>query len=400
MHGFLTSLLPVYLIFLSCSPLVNAQENDIYSDITDDSLYFYARDLAFSGNYEEARKNALFLIERNPGYYDAWVLIARVYAWEADYDSARYYITGVIDLSPGHYDAFSAFIDIEFWAGNYAGAVEIADEALVFYPGDELLLVKKARALMRELNTPGFFYFRENNYLLTGYYGEFFENPYSRHYHMGTAGYSHYNEWGPVTGRVNFANVFFDGTGYTRYPSIQYEADTYPRLNDRTYLLINYAFSRGIIFPGHRAAFEIFRSLPAGFEASGGLRYLYWDRSYFFYTGSIGKYHGDMWFSLRPYLIPREEGLSGSIYFNARRYYNSADDFAGIVIGYGLSPDTSVLPGENRIFLKSTSVGLELSKSILASFLVRTGIRYEYEEFMDNSSRNRWTFNLGLRYYL
>ncbi len=186
----------------------------------------------------------------------------------------------------------------------------------------------------------------------------------------------------------------------TRYPSLQYEIESYPRLSPDSYLLLNYAYSRGLVFPGHRGAFEYFRALSGGFEASLGLRYLYWDNSYFFYTGSAGKYYGNMWFSLRTYIFPGNNAVSASWFFNARKYFESADDFAGIIIGFGFSPDETLAVPSDRISLNTISAGIEFSKGIYSNYLIRGSLRYNFEEYEISSLRNRWLFNLGLRYYL
>lgn len=420
----------IYVIaFIILIPCSNAQEENPRVDFSDDSLYIKARNLAYEQETAKARQAALALLERNPLHHDASVLIARLYAWENLYDSARIYIQYVTGHVPNYYDALLALTDIEIWEGNYEQAVETADIALAYHPDDEMLILRKARALfflglkseskktidylleinpdnqeaidlLRLVSAPGFYHYRENSYLLAGYYRESFNNPFKRDFHSGSAGYSRYTGIGPLTAKVNFANSFFDGSGLTRYPSLQYELESYPRLSEEAYLLLNYAFSRGAVFPGHRAAFELFRKLPGGFEASLGLRFLYWDTSYFFYTGSAGKYLGNMWFSLRPYIFPDNDGISSSWFFNARKFFKSADDFAGIIIGYGISPDDTYPDFTEKVYLNSVSAGVEGSTGITSKILVRGSLRYEYEEFETNRFRNRWSFNLGLRYYL
>jgi tetratricopeptide (TPR) repeat protein len=264
--------------------------------ISDDSLYFKARDFALAGETDKALDAATLLYGRNPLYHDAAVLIARIYAREKNYGSARKYIYQITGKNPAYYDALSVLADIEIWEGNHMIAIETLNKALSFHPDDEDFLYKKATAYMRHgltaeaimaldrileinpgnqeakelldsLSTPGFYYFRENHYLLSGYSGEFFRSPYKRHMHIGTAGYSHYTVNGPLAFKLNFANTYIDGSGMTRYPSLQYEIESYPRLSSGEYLLLNYAFSRSIVFPGHRGAFEYFRALPSGFEA-------------------------------------------------------------------------------------------------------------------------------------
>ncbi len=428
MRRFDQSIFFFVVAFFLAGTCIHARQEIQYDRFPDDSLFIRALNSAHDGDHKEALKISLFLLQRNEFYYDASVLAGRIYAWEKQYDSARIYLINVTDALPDYHDALSALIDIELWAGNYLQAAGNAANALNYHPGDEVFMLKKAEAyllhgsreeaveileylleinpdnqeapeLMDNLNEPELYYYRDNNYLLAGYYGDFFQDPYSRHFHMGTAGYSHHNPWGSLTGKVNFANVYFDGTGLTKYPSLQYEVESYPIISSDSYSLLNYAYSQSMVFPEHRAAFEYFRALPLGYEASLGLRFLYWDDSYLFYTGSAGKYYENMWFSLRTYILPNDDQVSSSWYFNARKYFNSADEYAGIIFGYGFLPDETFLDPDERIFLNTASIGAELSKGFSLNYLMRGSLRYEYEEFIEGSYRNRWRINLGLRYF-
>lgn len=412
-------------LFLSAGLTAQTQ----YQQFTDDSLYFKALDMAESGKTENARIMAMALYNRSPHYHDAAVMVARMYAWEKKYDLARNFVSLVTEVKPSYYDALSLLADIETWSGNHKLAKETASYALSFYPEDEGFLVKKARAfinqgmnreaeeilnqvlginpdnkaakeMLENMTAPGFYHYRENHYVLTGYSGDYFNTPYKRRLHIGTVGYSHYTGIGPVTAKVNFGNTYISGAGLTRYPSLQYELESYPKLTPKIYLLLNYAWSPDIIFPGHRAAFEVFGALPSGFEASAGLRFMHWNKSYFFYTGSAGKYYGDMWFSLRPYVFPVDNSIIASWYFTSRKYFSTADDYIGVVIGFGLSPDDNLFDPAERDFLNATGAGLEYSAVITSHLMIRGGLRFEYEEYKASSSyRTRWLFNTGIRYY-
>lgn len=412
-----------------CLVQVTAQEDPDYMGMMDNILYQHAHELGFSGDYKAARDALSVLITRNPRHFDAVVLMARLYAWEEEFGLSRIYIDRIMINEKCHHEALAVSIDLEIWEGNFEKALEQADNALACHPGDELFLLKKAGVLFhagrneeaaeildhlleinpenpeaielkRQSDAPDLYHYRENNYLLAGYHGEFHQEPFSRKMHIGTIGYSHFTGAGPLTGKLNFANTFIDGTGLTRYPSLQYEAESYPRLSPEGYLFLNYAFSTGRVFPRHRGAFEIFRGLPAGFEASLGMRFLHWDRSYLFYTASAGKYYSDLWFSLRTWLFPGDEGLASSWYINGRKYFGTADDYAGIIAGFGFSPDETLLELADRLHLRSYSTGFEFSRGIGPDYLVRGSVLYGYEEYLNDSWRSRWTFNLGFRYYL
>ncbi len=418
----------LFITLLSFCASVNAQKFEEFSSMPDDSLFIHARELAFSGYIDDALTAALALHKRNPSYHDASVLLGRIYAWDGRSGLSLEYIHRVIIEDPCHYDALSAQIDALTWSENYDRALEAVESALDCHPDDELFLYNKAYAfylleteeeaeqilvrlldinpenrdaleLRQLIKTPDVYYYRENNYLLGGYHGEFFEEPYSRRMHIGTAGYSYYTGMGPVTGKINFGNIYFDGTGMSGYPALQYEIETYPSLPDEGYLFLNYAFSMGSVFPRHRGAFEIFRQLPGGFKASLGIRMLYWNDVFLFYTGSLAKYYSDFWFSLRPYIFTEENGLSASWYLNARKYFSTADDFAGIILGYGISPDETLADLTDRIHFRSASTGAEFSKGIGTEYLVRGSLLYKHEEIAGRF-RGNWIFSIGLRYYL
>ena len=93
----------------------------------------------------------------------------------------------------------------------------------------------------------------------------------------------------------------------------------------------------------HRAAAEIWQTLPRGFSLSAGVRYFYWDQSFTFLTFSAEKYAGNYWFSLRNYLFFKDYGVSASWYLSARRYFATRYDHLTITLGYGTAPDEPVV---------------------------------------------------------
>ena len=53
-----------------------------------DTLFFRARQLAFSGHYDEARLLCRFVLAKSPNYHDVRILYGRTYAWNKQYDVA------------------------------------------------------------------------------------------------------------------------------------------------------------------------------------------------------------------------------------------------------------------------------------------------------------------------
>jgi YaiO family outer membrane protein len=127
---------------------------------------------------------------------------------------------------------------------------------------------------------------------------------------------------GTLIGRVNVADRF-DTYG------AQYELDAYPTLGKGRYAYLNVGFSDATIFPEKRYGAEFFTTLPSAYEASLGLRNMRFpNEQVTLFTGSLGRYTGNWWLSLRPYGRRKADdsfSMTGSL--TARRYYAGADTY-------------------------------------------------------------------------
>jgi YaiO family outer membrane protein len=61
------------------------------------------------------------------------------------------------------------------------------------------------------------------------------------------------------------------------------------------------------LFPDLRYGAELYKSLPHSLELSAGFRTLKYSTTTNIYTGSIGWYTGNSYWSLRPYFTPEME---------------------------------------------------------------------------------------------
>lgn len=417
----------LFLLLASQVFLGRAQEIPVRQN--NDELFQTARATAFAGEREKAREICLKILENNPAYHDAAVLFGRTLAWDRNYDSARVVLNGVLQKRPGYRDAIDALADIEMWTGNLREAIRLCNIGLSFSENDKGLLLKKARAqarlgdidaaritldqlfeidpmneeglkLLKSLEIISFLTFSERDYLLADYSGDYHRTPYKRRFHSAGLGYGKRMGFGPLIGRINLGQTWANDAPYEEKPSIQFEIESYPKLSASNYLFVNYAYALGKSFPLHRGGLELFQKLPRKFEGSLGLRYLYWNNNFFFYTGSLGKYYRNYWFSFRPYLIPKEGGISRSYFFTARRYFKLADDFIGLTVGTGISPDDIYSDPADRIKLKSNKVSLMVSKSFFQDFLFRGSFGYDFEEYIPGMKRDRFSVSASLRYYL
>ncbi len=415
------------LLLFTGNILVTAQETPMRQN--NDELFQTARSAALGGEREKAREICQVILSNNSNYHDAAVLFGRTLAWDSDYDSARVVLNGVLQKRFGYRDAIDALADIEMWSGNFSEAIRLCNIGLSFNENDKGLLLKKARAqarmsdsdaaritleqlleidpqneegikLLRSLGVVSFLPLNRRNYFLADYGGDYHRTPYKRRFHSAGLGYGKRLNFGHLIGRINLAQTWANDNPYEDNPSVQFELETYPKLSASNYLFVNYAYGLGKSFPIHRGGLEIFQKLPRKFEGSLGMRYLYWNSNFFFYTGSVGKYYRNYWFSFRPYIVPKENGISRSCFLTARRYFKSADDFIGVTIGTGISPDELYSDPAERTTLKSNKVSFMLSKTFLQDFMFRGTFGYDFEEYIPGMKRDRFSVSASLRFYL
>ena len=202
---------------------------------------------------------------------------------------------------------------------------------------------------------------------------------------------SHRSSRGSVIGRVNLANRF--GTS-----GAQVEVDAYPRLGAGRYLYLNAGLSGASIFPGQRFGAEYFTNLPDAWEASLGLRALWFDGApVTLYTGTVGKYAGNYWISLRPFVRFKPTGTSTSAGLTVRRYGEDADNYVGGRVSFGSSPADNVTP-DAVARTSSSSFSLQGSSTIGRNYIGTWSAGHDDEGLDGGRTRQSWTLSIGLAY--
>jgi YaiO family outer membrane protein len=427
-YSYFTSKITIFILLIFFSgvlvvPPLKAQEIQKNDTITADALYKKARIFAFNGQHAEARKLCRQALVLKPEYFDASVLIGRTYSWDKMYDSARIELKKVLAVKYGHKDASLALIDVELWSGNPVEGLKIAEIALSFNPNDQELLLKKAKALASSgkneeasdilnnlleknpANTDAqqlLKTMKENsilNKVSLNYAYDFFDPGYFTPGNLAYFDYGRRTKYGTVIGRINYANSF-------KKNDFQFEADAYPQLRKGTYMYLNAGFSDNNIshniFPVWRFGAEIYQTLPKSFEVTAGIRYLKFSSSdVMIYTGSVGKYYKNYWFSLRTFFsVKQKNGISQSLSLITRRYFSSADNFLSLTLGLGASPDDkSIMQNDPTIYhLKSQKIYLEYQQVFAKRFIGKAGFGYQNEEYYQGKYRNRFTLECGAAY--
>ena len=200
----------------------------------------------------------------------------------------------------------------------------------------------------------------------------------------------HTTRRGTLLARVNHATRFAI-SGY------QIEADAYPRFGPKTYAYLNAGYSGAVIFPRWRLGAEMFTGLPAGWEGSLGLRQLrFGGPPVTLLTGSIGKYAGNYWASLRPFLRFKATGTSASLGITARRYFADADHYAGVRAGYGSTPSDQITP-DQLARTSSYSADVHGSGGPWQRAVGIWSLGFGREELTGGRIRRSWTATAGLK---
>jgi YaiO family outer membrane protein len=374
--------------------------------------YDQARELAFSGDREGARVVLRELLDAKPNHWDARILLGRTLAWDKQYDAAREELLIVVRAKPNYNDARNALADLELWSDHPAAALAVVDAGLSRDPNNEDFLFKKATAerklgmlgdaritLDRLLDrNPGHARAasmfaslkveRAKNKFGMGYgYTEI--DTLSNAWHGASAQLSRRTGRGSFTLRANWSQRF-DRT------ATQFEIDAYPRIVDGLYAYVNYGYSADRLYPTHRMGGELYANLPHGIELSAGFRRLEFESSEVtIYTGTVAKYIGSWWISVRPYITPKAVGTSRSYAATVRRYFGHRDTFIGVTAGMGSSPgDVQDITDLAR--LDSRKIGMRMSWAASDLMIIKFGARYGWEEMLGDRERNQFNVAFGI----
>jgi YaiO family outer membrane protein len=209
-------------------------------------------------------------------------------------------------------------------------------------------------------------------------------------WHLLAASGIHRRPSGSLIARVNLARRF-------AMTGAQMEVDAYPTLNKNTYAYANAGYSSSTIFPEWRLGAELFRILPRAYEGSIGFRHLRFpDDPVTLFTGSVGRYTGPYWVSLRPFVRNRPGGTKASANLTARRYGADAENYVDVRIGYGSAHSDDVTASQ-LARTNSMSVGLHGSRTTTGRTIGTWSLGLEREELSPDRFRNRLEAGVGVK---
>jgi len=146
------------------------------------------------------------------------------------------------------------------------------------------------------------------------------------------------------------------------------------------------AVSTDDIFPRFRFGTSLYYSLPKGFDAETGFRYLDYNptKTYIFVLAA-GKYIGNYYINLKTYLSPDVDEFSHSYTLSVRYYFSDRFNLVGAQIGTGVSPDDRARNITGIGTLNSYKFGLNFSKDIVRNLTISLSGLWYYEEYFTNT---------------
>lgn len=320
-----------------------------------DTAFEVARKLAFNKKRAQAQDSLILILTKYPDYHDIRSFLGSTYTWDGDYKKARKAFSYILAKSPKRLDTWEAAIKNELWSNATTDALLMANESLKHFPNNPDLLYLKASA-EDKLNKPEEALKTLEMSLLTNEDHEktkAYQTSLTNKLSLNTIGlkaavdlysevfdpmqyylikYARATKYGSIHAKVNI-NRRFQSNG------VQFEVDMYPRISNGLYAYLNFGVANSFLFPDIRYGAELYKSLPKGLEASLGFRALKFSSTTNIYTGSVGWYTKNNYWSFRGYVTPGEPKASMSGTLSFRKYRSDANNYFSISGGAGFSPE-------------------------------------------------------------
>ncbi|MFC1729729.1 YaiO family outer membrane beta-barrel protein [candidate division KSB1 bacterium] len=391
-----------------------------------------ARGYAFGGEREKARDVLYDILEYHPNHVDGLLLLGRTLAWDKMYDSARVELKKALAIKKYYKDAINALIDLETWSHNYGKAIYYIDHGLAAFPRNEEWLMKKANLLIKvgreeearrvlstildldPLKTEAIELIKTMkkssmlNAFLLDYAFEYFDKPWTRRWHLIGVGYKRNTKFGSLFGRIYMSDLVRNNEVlFEKETGTQFEIEAYPKVAEKYYMYVAYAYSPDRLFPVHRSGVELFHSFPLHFEGSLGMRFIEFRndstaevKDIIIYTASVGYYYRSYWISFRPYITPETLGISQSYNLEIRKYLKSADNYFSLSLGIGNSPDepSNYTKEFEDYKLSKKKIRIAFQKLLFKRMVSELTFSYEYEEYKEKKFRDIWAGSLRFKY--
>ncbi len=382
-----------------------------------DKAFEVARQLAFNEERKKAQDTLLLILTKYPTYNDVRSFLASTYSWDGDYKKAKKEFEIVLKNDFDRLDTWEAAIKNELYSEAPFSALKMANSALEHFPNNSEILYLKASAEDNSNNKEEAF-LTINNLLKENpnhekaktyktslieklssntiglrssvdVYSETFD---PMQFHL--LKYARQTKYGSIHAKANFSRRFQSN-------GAQFEIDLYPKIIKGLYAYLNFGVANSFLFPDIRYGAELYKSLPKSFEVSLGFRSLKYSSTTNIYTGSLGWYTGNDYWSFRTYITPGDSGSSMSGTLGYRKYRSNAENYFSINAGMGFSPEIyrfNFEGNENAIInLQSQKLNLGYyftSKNNKNAWGFQTGV--SHQEISFNPGSYFWIYSFGM----
>lgn len=335
------------------------------------------------GQYTEAIKNYLSVLEIDPKNYDALSGISRAYLWSGLADQSLEVVNTLIRTHPQDLDLLWLKVQSLVELNQFTEAVNFLDQLMIINP-DYPNAISLRKSIIKKARTV---------YVSYNHSIQSFESFYNT-LELNQLGISKNQSWGSVGFRIQ-KGVRSEARGW------QYEFESYPRLWKGAYGHFNLGISNGSVFSEFIYGLEINQNL---FKIAGvGLGY----RSMKFPLETVNMIKISSELYINSYRIApsfyQTFGQNGSDYtfiVDFRRYFNKSSDFATILFGNGFLPGNQNLINalDQNYLLKNKLLTLGFQKEILNGPVLSVNLtRVKNELPFDQSNFVKGFFyNLGL----
>lgn len=382
-----------------------------------DVAFKVARELAFNKQRKQAQDTLLFILTKYPNYHDIRSFLATTYSWGGDYKKAKKEFAYILKKDSNRKTTWEAAIKNELWSEAPFSALEMANKALTYFPNNPDILYLKASAEDKSDNQKEALLTLENslkknpNHEKSNSYKASLINKLSKNVIAFKSSVDVYSEvfdpmqfyllkyvrqtkYGSIHAKINFSRRFSSN-------GAQFEVDMYPRIVKGLYAYLNFGMANTFLYPDIRYGAELYKSLPKSFEASIGFRALKYSSTTTIYTGSVGWYTGNSYWSFRTYITPGDTGSSKSGTLNYRKYRSDANNYFSIAAGAGFSPEINRFNfggnEESIINLKSQKLNLGYyftSKNSKNSWGMQGGV--SHQEISFDPGNYFWIYSISL----
>jgi len=377
------------ILFFGFFCIFGSGQDVAYNDVNEAS-YKKAHDLAYEGNHRPAKDILIQIVAKNPKNLEARALLASTYSWNGQYAKARKEFNIITSQERSNGAVWISAVKNELYAKQNPTALGLANKALFYLKSNieverlrDIALerikntkyqelgwyntkspLRTAKILKKELTKKNKILENEkkgqiaevsneaktpvakeilNNRLAIRNALTVFDQRYDPAIYSSVS-LRRQTLAGSIIPRINYSNR--NGIN-----GLQYDLDFYPKFSKRFYAYLNYGYSNAAIYPNHKVGGDLYVNLPGAMEFSAGGRYIkFQNRNVSVITNSLGHYRGNYYFSLRSYVRPKEDnliGVSGNLL--VRKYLKDAENFFGINVGLGFSPELRQLISEGEL---------------------------------------------------